>query len=54
MTEPLLQHLHVDVIQGGAGIGLGQLGLQRLQIRELGHRLDRVAVAQTLTARSHA
>ena len=52
-SEPLLQHLDIDVVQGRAGVRLGQLGLQRLQVGELGHRLDRRAVAQRLPAGPH-
>ena len=52
-SEPLLQQLDVDVVKGGAGVRLGELGLQRLQVGQLGHRLDGRAVAERLPARPH-
>ncbi len=52
-AEPLLQQVHVDVVQGRAGLTLAELGLQGLQVGQLGHGLDGVAVAQRLSAGPH-
>ncbi len=51
--EPPFQHVDVDIVQAAAGVGLRQLRLQSLQIRDLRHRLDGVAIAERLTIRSH-
>ena len=52
-AEVPLERLHVDVVEGGAGRRLGQRLLERLEVGQLRDGLDRVAVAQRLTALAH-
>ena len=52
-AEALLQQVHVDIVEGRADLTLGQLGLQRLQVGQVGHGLHGLAVAERLTARTH-
>ena len=52
-AEVLLEGLHVDVVEGRAGAGLAERLLERLEVGELGDRLDGVAVAQRLAALAH-
>ena len=52
-AEPLLQQVDVDVIEGRPGAVLGQLLAQRLQVGELGDRLDGLAVPEGLATLPH-
>ncbi len=47
------ERVDVDIVEGGTGVGLTELLLERLELRDLRHRLDRVAVAEWLAASAH-
>ena len=49
----LLQQLDIHIIQRGGPLTLGQLCFQRLQIGQVGNRLDCGAVAELLTTGTH-
>ena len=53
-TKMLGQQVDVHIIQRRNLITLGQLRLERLQIGQIGNRLDGGAVAERLATRPHA